>query len=270
MTGKNVPPLVVFSDLDGTLLDHETYSFEPAQPALDALKTRGVPLILASSKTAAEIADLRGKLGFADCPSIVENGAGILEPADGVGDREEDASVHDRLIATLDALPLRLREHFSGFSDWTLDEVAERTGLSRTDAVRAAARRHSEPGLWWGDEAEREEFIALLAERGITARQGGRYLTLSFGATKADRMREITSRYVSGRKRPVVLALGDAANDVEMLEAADLGVVVANPHAPPLPELDGENAGRIVRTEKPGPEGWNESVLGIIEELDGS
>jgi hypothetical protein len=49
---------VVFSDLDGTLLDHETYSFDAARPGLDALKSRGIPLILASSKTRAEMQDL--------------------------------------------------------------------------------------------------------------------------------------------------------------------------------------------------------------------
>ena len=31
---------VVFSDLDGTLLDHDTYSFEPAADALALLRAR--------------------------------------------------------------------------------------------------------------------------------------------------------------------------------------------------------------------------------------
>ena len=67
--------MIVFSDLDGTLLDHETYSFEPARPALDRLKREGHVLVLASSKTAAEIAPLRDAMGFSHCPAIVENGA---------------------------------------------------------------------------------------------------------------------------------------------------------------------------------------------------
>jgi mannosyl-3-phosphoglycerate phosphatase len=80
-TKKALPALIVFSDLDGTLLDHATYSWQAAVPALEALKERGIPLILASSKTSAEIAELRAETGFADCPAIVENGAGLLEPA---------------------------------------------------------------------------------------------------------------------------------------------------------------------------------------------
>ena len=84
------------------------------------------------------------------------------------------------------------------------------------------------------------------------------------------RMREIAARYASGDQSPRMIALGDAPNDIEMLETADIGVIVANPHANPLPELDGEKAGRIARTQKPGPEGWNESVLRIIEDRQDS
>lgn len=49
------PPMVVFSDLDGALLDHETYEFDAARPALDRLRRDGVPLVLCTSKTRAEV-----------------------------------------------------------------------------------------------------------------------------------------------------------------------------------------------------------------------
>ena len=55
MTGP-LPGYIFFSDLDGTLLDHENYDWSAAKPALSELKRQGLPLILASSKTAAEIA----------------------------------------------------------------------------------------------------------------------------------------------------------------------------------------------------------------------
>ena len=41
----------IFSDLDGTLLDHDTYGYEPARPALALLGRKNIPLILCSSKT---------------------------------------------------------------------------------------------------------------------------------------------------------------------------------------------------------------------------
>ena len=71
---------VFFTDLDGTLLDHATYDFSPALPALSALKERKIPLILASSKTGSEITELRSLLGLNQWPAIIENGAGELAP----------------------------------------------------------------------------------------------------------------------------------------------------------------------------------------------
>ncbi|WP_421857739.1 HAD-IIB family hydrolase [Oricola sp.] len=256
-------PAIVFTDLDGTLLDHETYCFDPARPALTFLRERGIPVILASSKTAAEIADLRDRIGFAECPAIVENGAGILEPGEAPDDM---APVHADLLSRLSTVSETLRRHFSGFSDWTVPELVARTGLSPEAAEKAAQRRFTEPGVWSGTAAERASFEVALAERGVAARFGGRYLTLSFGATKADRMREITMRYATPDCRPFVIALGDAPNDVEMLEAADHGVLVANPHGVAIPTFGGERNGRVVRTEKPGPTGWNDAIQRLIEE----
>ena len=95
--------MIVFSDLDGTLLDHETYSFEPARPALDRLKREGHVLVLASSKTAAEIAPLRDAMGFSHCPAIVENGAGILAAGEGV--KGDGPTRHDEILQALSTLP---------------------------------------------------------------------------------------------------------------------------------------------------------------------
>ena len=110
---------------------------------------------------------------------------------------------------------------------------------------------------------DKVRFLENLGSLGISATKGGRFLTLSFGATKADRMAEIMARY-SGS---VSIALGDAPNDVEMIKAADYGVIVANPGHAPLPTLPGEKGGRIIRTKKPGPEGWSEAVMRILSDL---
>jgi len=258
---KIAPRLIVFSDLDGTLLDHESYSWDLARPALDQMRALGIPLVLASSKTAAEIADLRSNLGFEDAPAIVENGAGVLEPG---GDTTADRSAHSAICAALSDLDPDLRRCFTGFSDWTIHELAQQTGLSLDQAKSAARRQFSEPGLWQGTPEQRAIFETNLAQNGIFARQGGRYLTLSMGATKADRMAEIVARFAP---KPVTMALGDAPNDVEMIRAADHGVVVMNAHGPGLPALEGEAAGRITRTREPGPTGWNTAVLDRIAQL---
>lgn len=252
--------LVVFSDLDGTLLDHETYAYGPAQPALDTLAARGIPLILASSKTAAEVAVLHQALNLGHWPAIVENGAGIYRPG---GKDADSVAPYAAIRAALDALPTGLRAFFTGFGDMTDAKVAQITGLPLASAQRARQRQHSEPGLWHGGDTDRATFIETLAEQGIQARAGGRFLTLSHGRTKADGLRQIAAEL--GARR--TLALGDAPNDIDMLQAASLGVIVRNDHGPGIPELPGEALGTLRRTTHPGPTGWAEAVLAILNDI---
>lgn len=252
--------LVVFTDLDGTLLDHDTYSCAAAEPALTELRRRGVPLVLASSKTAAEIAPLHATLDLGTTPAIVENGAGVFEP--GAGGAPDDTAYRE-IRAVLTNLPNALSRHFRGFGDMSPREVAAETGLPEDSAALARIRCFSEPGLWKGSDRDLGEFLDRLGARGIAARQGGRFLTLSFGRTKADAMREVARRLGA----TVTIALGDAPNDAEMLRAADFGVVVRNDHAPPMPPM---GLDRIRCTSSPGPEGWNDAVLELLTEIDGT
>lgn len=249
-------PLLVFSDLDGTLLDHDSYDYTPALPALAALHRVGAGVVLATSKTAAEVAPLRATLGLTDWPAIVENGAGVLDAgAKATGDDSD----YRRIRAILATLPAG----FQGFGDVTAQDVADITGLSLPAARAAQQRWFSEPGLWKGDAATLDAFMTAAQAAGLHARQGGRFLTLSMGGTKADRMGALIARYAPR----TTIALGDAPNDAEMLETADFGVIVANPHAPPLPPLRGEGAGRIIRTTAPGPHGWSQAIFALLHRL---
>ena len=254
--------LVIFTDLDGTLLDHDSYSWDAARSALSALRAAGIPLVLASSKTAAEIAPLRAELGFAHVPAIVENGAGVLGAH--VGASDADNSQWHALRDALARMPADLRGPFRGFGDLGIDGVMDATGLSEAGARLAVMRCYSEPGLWTGSEHKRKEFVAALAAEGIAARDGGRFLTLSLGGTKAARMDEIAQEVRGHHKTVQTVALGDAPNDREMLLAADIGFLVRNPHAKPIVFDAGENATHIIRTEGVGPVGWNQAVLSLL------
>lgn len=258
-------PLVIFSDLDGTLLDHDTYSFAPAEEALTTLKKLGIPLILASSKTATEIMALRTELGFDHCPAIVENGCGIL-PGEKPLPGNENTPTYARIRAILEKLPPTLRQSYKGFGDWGVDGVIKHTGLGSSEAAKAADRQYSEPGLWLGDGEKLAAFLTNIEKHGLSARKGGRFLTLSFGGNKGRRMSEILALYSDRRHKPHAIALGDAPNDIEMLEAADIGVIIANNHGTEMPRLNGEKGNTIRRSTKPGPAGWNEMIMSILQE----
>jgi mannosyl-3-phosphoglycerate phosphatase len=245
-------PLLVFSALDGTLLDHHDYSWELARPGLQRLRALGAGLVLASSKTAAEIEGYRQSMGFPHMPAIVENGAGILWPdeAETAGSGE-----YESIREVLGQLP----PGFVGFADMSLGELSDRTGLDLDAAAKAQLRQFSEPGLWTGSPEGLERFLDAAAQHGLHARQGGRFLTLSMGKTKADAMSAVIQRLAPEQ----TIALGDAPNDLEMILAADAGVIVTNRLGAPFPELTPEEERRVIRTTREGPEGWAEAILNV-------
>lgn len=257
---------LVFSDLDGTLLDHDSYSFEAARPALELLKARGIPLILASSKTEAEMRPIAEAIGIAH-PMVVENGAGVVgldtETAFSKGNLQ---SPYSDLRSFLRELPKELDACFEGFGDWDVARVASETGLPFPAAALARQRHFSEPGRFTGTEAQRQAFIALLDAQGFTAVQGGRFFTLMSKTSKAERMAEVVAHYqrLSGGDMIRTVALGDAPNDLAMLEAADCGIIIANPAHKPLPVTERERAGAIVRSQQIGPEGWNIMIHQLV------
>lgn len=254
--------MIFFTDLDGTLLDHETYSYDPAEEALQRLRANNIPIILSSSKTAAEIEPLRRELGFEHCEAIVENGAGLLIPGD------QNLEANDKylnLLEEIDDVPSEYRNKFEGFSQLSLERLSALSGLSPEEAKLAKERQFSEPGTWSGGSQELEVFCGFLEEVGIVVNRGGRFISLSFGGNKADRMREVVGRFRSGTEDRFCVALGDAPNDIAMLEAADLGIIVENPAHSGIGQLDGEQDGSIMRTEEPGPAGWNSAVLGVLD-----
>lgn len=257
---------IFFTDLDGTLLDHETYSYKAALPALRELKIREIPLVLASSKTAAEIAPLRKELGFEHCQAIVENGSGILPAHENKPTRERS---YERLTNAVYNLPVALRSHYAGFNQLTSKQVSDLTGLSLPDAELAKKRDFSEPGIWSGNQIDKETFLKSLTDVGISAQQGGRFLTLSFGGNKANQMENLIDLHMIAKGHKLTsVALGDAPNDIEMLEMADFGFIIPTHGPSKIPPLTGEKTLRIRRADQSGPIGWNQCVLDLIKTND--
>jgi mannosyl-3-phosphoglycerate phosphatase len=71
---------VVFTDIDGTLIDINTAEYgKKTRGLISSLKEKNIPLILASAKTWLEQNKIREDLGLSD-PFIVENGGAIVIP----------------------------------------------------------------------------------------------------------------------------------------------------------------------------------------------
>ncbi len=265
--------LVVFTDLDGSLLDHDTYDWTAARPAVEALAGAQVPLVLVTSKTRAEVLPLRRELGNKH-PFVVENGAATyvptryfsdypaLGPAD---DLEVVADGPDR-AAIAEVLAAMRREYdyrFFRFAELGPEGIAQATGLDLDAAAAANDRAASEPLLWQDSDDRLETFRAEIAARGLGCTQGGRFVHVLGRVDKADAVEALKRRYrtVFAPHALRSVAIGDGPNDLGMLNGADIAVVIraAHNHAMPV-----EARGAVIRTSAPGPFGWNQAVLDLL------
>lgn len=260
---------VVFTDLDATLLAHDDYDWRAAESALVALAARAIPVCPITSKTVAEMAVLRAALGNGH-PFAVENGGAVAVPRgyfDGASTHPEtplDLATLGTDYTTLRALAVRLRdEHgfrYTGFGDMDDAAVAAATGLDPDAAARARMRRASEPLLWQDSDAALADFSARVAAAGCVTRVGGRFVHLLGNAHKGSALEWLRARFSAAGAPILAVALGDSANDADMLAAADIGYWVARPDG----RYQQPAAGRIRHAAGIGPAGWAAAIDALI------
>lgn len=270
------PRGLIFTDLDATLLDHDTYDFSPALAALDAAREVRVPVILSSSKTRAEMLAWQERLGLSD-PFVSENGGaaffvgkGPLRPCFPEIWGGLPAKVFGTPYAELRRAIEELRSSFAlplhGFGDMEPGEIAELTGLPAADASLAGRRDFDEPFLWLAEpeEAQLEAVRDWLSGRRLQMLRGGRLWHLVGGNDKGHAVRWLLGAYaaVYGSRLPS-LGLGDSENDLLMLHAVDRGVLVERPGGGHLPGVHPE----IVHGPGIGPRGWAAAAIDWLREL---
>ncbi len=199
-------PSVIFSDLDGTLLD-EAYSFDAARPALEAVRARGIALVFVTSKTAAETLRLQ-RLMSVDGPFVVEDGGGVYLRPD---ERIALGAPYEEVRLAARRLGVR------GFGDMSVEEVARETGLPIEVAALAKRREFDEPFL--AAPAGIEEAARAL---GLRVTRGGRWWHLHGDTDKGRAVRLLKERLGPAR----TIGLGDSPLDEPMLAETDVRVRV--------------------------------------------
>lgn len=262
--------LLVFSDLDGTLLDHDTYDFSPALPALAALREAGAIVVLASSKTRDEMLELRRAMGHTG-PFITENGGAVYVPK-GALPQAPDAEEPEAVVLGVPYAEIRqvlqqLREEqgvdFVGFGDVDAKEVARWTGLSEDAAARARARASSEPLRFGGDVDALMHFAEALSAHGLQVQRGGRFFSVQGAVSKGLAAAHLLRRIL--RANPnlplTTVAAGDADNDVPMFKVVDIPVLIPPKTDRKPVEFSHPN---LIRAPEPGPAGWAAAIHQIL------
>ncbi len=275
--------ILVLTDLDGTLLDPTTYSFEAAAEALTQLRDRGIPLVVVSSKTRAEIESIRLSLDNHD-PFIVENGGGLhipqglLEfPLEGAVRRGpyqvvESGTSYSALRIALKDIECAVGRPLRGFGDMSTEEIGERTGLSRQEARAAQQREYDEPFVIEGPEEVVEEIRRQTEARGLRFTRGGRFCHLTGATDKGQACRRLIDWYRRRQDERAVevktIGIGDGPNDLPMLAVVDHPVVVQKPDGSYEPSIQLPNQlPNLIHAPGVGPVGWNRAVLDLLRRL---
>jgi mannosyl-3-phosphoglycerate phosphatase len=263
---------LIFSDLDGTLLDHKTYSFEAAKPALNALKLRNIPLIFCSSKTRPEIEMYRELTGNRH-PFISENGGGIYIPEEYVlNSFEYDTKTNDykvivlgtnynTLVEVLNSIRRDTGIKLKSFSDMKISEISEYTGLHPELAKLSKMREYDEPFIIFGDDKVVEIIKEEIITRGFNYTQGAIFHHIMGKNDKGKAINILIQIFKNRFPDLNTVGLGDSLNDFPMLEIVDIPILVQ--------KTDGGYDQRIrldnlIYADGIGPAGWNRSVLKLL------
>ena len=273
-----MPQFIILTDLDGSLLDATSYSYEAAAEALQRIQELGVPIVLVSSKTRAEMEPLRCRLHNGH-PFIVENGGGIFIPRSYFPFPIEQSEVrgkyqvvelgtpYTRVRVALKEIEQALGCRLWGFGDMSLEEIARYTGLSPADAVLAKQREFDEPFLINRKGITCEDLRPFVEDRGLRCIKGGRFYHLMGMNDKGLASRLLLEWYrhqdESQGREIVTIGLGDSLNDLPMLKAVDRPILVQKPNGSYDPDI---HLPHLQHAAGSGPIGWNRAVLAILHD----
>ncbi len=267
--------ILVFTDLDGTLLNHHDYDWSAAKPALAALKARHIPLMLVSSKTDVEMFALRRALENTD-PLVCENGSLVLIPEallEALDVSADPRSISDGYFYDYQGLPreqiltllneVKADYRFTGFAWMTDEDIAEHTGLTLDEARLASQRKASEPIIWRDTPEALAAFTERLARHKLRVIKGGRFYHVMGQCDKGDAVRYLQKRYEHHfGAAPFSIALGDSPNDLDMLKQVNAPAII--PHSDGS-HLKDPALKRAFIAPKEGAAGWNTAVLTLID-----
>lgn len=268
----NKSKLVIYTDLDGTLLDRTTYSWEKALPSLERLRDDGIPVVFCSAKTRAEQEVYRHRLGIVH-PFIVENGGAIFVPYDyfpfAFDFHKETGNFlvielgmpYEEIRRLLDKVRAAGKFRFRGYGDMSTEEVASETGLDIEYARLAKQREYDETIVFDADGEEVDKAMEKIKDVGLNFAHGGHFYDVMGANDKGMAVAIVNGLYrrLWGQIRTV--GLGDSINDLPMLSAVDLPVLVQKKDGT-WEDIDVTNLHKIHGI---GPEGWDKAIKEVLE-----
>ena len=256
--------LWVVSDVDGTLMDH-SYDLTPAKETIKFLQKLSIPVILCTSKTAAEVKVIRKELNLND-PYIVENGAAIhgetLKRVNGEIILGEKYEILENILSSISNEINYNLQPLNNISD---QEATKLTGLKGHSLDLMRDRHWSMPFL--NPPENKEEEINICCKRfGVEIFRGNRMShMLSINSNKGKAINALKN--YSNNPNIKIIGLGDSPNDLPLLLNSDYKIVIPGPDGPNLELLEKLNHHKIILATEPNGYGWKSEINKLINKL---
>ena len=260
---------VIFTDLDGTLLDSYTYSWEPAVPALALIKEKGIPLVMVSSKTRLEMEAYRDEIGNAD-PFISENGGAIFLPENYDLDiPPETVEIGKYRAVVLSQTATEMVKKYNTLSDkipvqfvsqMETDQVVELTGLSFEQARAAQAREFGQAFKLIDEGISEQALEAAVRGLGLNLTRGERFFHLMDQTSKGRAVRFLTDLFQHNSSNLTTVGLGNSPNDASFLAVVDKPFLLALSNGDHV-QMDIKG---LTRVPLAGPAGFNQVILELL------
>ena len=264
----------VVSDVDHTLLEDPGETARAGE-CLRRLQQRGIPTLLASSKTFAEMVAFQTLAELPPQPFLFENGCGIGWPTTSwpaaVGAPQRELGAYGAIVRGGDPERLRTLLHhlrasgglrFSLLEELDFAAIQRLIGLEEPLARLALQRLASLPLVWQDDADALERLRRQLACEGLGAVSGGRLVHVAPPCNKAEALAQLLTWLGEAPHTTNLLACGDSENDRALLESAHVALLFhpvdrpAMALAPPTAERP-----RLTRTAiAGGPGPWLAAV----------
>ena len=251
--------VLIFTDLDGTLLHRDTFKFDEIKDYLKQLISNGIFVIPNTSKTEKEILEFINELG-SNLPFISENGAAIYGldllnanfPKKLILSREKD----NLLNIFKNIVPINFQNKCRWLSEMDKKNQSLILGLEENKLKIALDRKYTIPLIFKGTKNEKTQLAKIIKNEGLFLQDGGRVINLTDKVNKARALQVFVRFYKKYQKNIKTIAVGDNYNDLDMLKTSDFPCLVFNDKF----TLDEIPINNLIITNKPSPEGWADVI----------
>ena len=267
--------VVVFSDPD-TLREDGAHGWAMTRGAVRTLEDQCVAVVLWGNETRSEMELIQSDLGLRD-PFISENGGGLFIPhgyfpdRPGAGRASHNYHVVDfgrpsyQVAEALHAVADKIGVDVIGFSDMSIQDVAQDCGLSLAQARLAKLREYDEPFRMLDSEpAAYSRICSALRRLGLRCFTHETFHHASGVTDKAQSLRLLASLYRRAHSGQVLtVGLAKRPSETCLLHAVDIPMIVQSDAA------DGTRLGRKVPIARlvsaSGTGAWCQAILQLVD-----